>query len=417
MKLFKFFARKKLGKLVLPLPRTGYSKTMIPIGSRNTPPYQGPSKSFLSGQTSSNSLYRYFRDNIPLIGAGVWAWCNLCNTPISIRFESGSTPKLDQILDQLEARILQNPYQKGRNFSILLQQFYLELFTCGNCAPLLHFRPDKSIDYVEFLETSKISFEKPSNGRLKAIFKDESDEKYLFDEESFYYSLQSDYFEPAGKSMLQAIPWVLEIEETFLEDMSRSSHNSGFPRLHIKIEPPEPQENEEAEAYTKRADDYFDHTVETFKTLEIDDNCFTWNNISIDVIGGASKQNFSWKINREQLIEDVITALKLYPWVLGRSHGTTKEWVRSQYNLLMQEVDAVQMLGKSFLQNIIKAEYSSMGLDVAPSVIFQPNKDPFEKERIDALATTIQNFKNLKLEKVITEDEFHEMLRERLFQM
>ena len=76
-----------------------------------------------------------------------------------------------------------------------------------------------------------------------------------------------------------------------------------------------------------------------------DDNVFTWDDVEVTVIGGDEHRSSVWRFNREQVIEDVITGLRLYPWVLGRSHGTTKNWVEAQFNLLMQIVDSVQKSG------------------------------------------------------------------------
>ena len=71
-----------------------------------------------------------------------------------------------------------------------------------------------------------------------------------------------------------------------------------------------------------------------FSSLEPDDNTFTWSDVEVSVVGNNG-MNLNWRFSREQVIEDVITGLKLFPWVLGRTHKTTQNWVQSQFDLLM----------------------------------------------------------------------------------
>ena len=104
------------------------------------------------------------------------------------------------------------------------------------------------------------------------------------------------------------------------------------------------------------------------------------------MIGGDQHRGFVWRMNREQVIEDVITGLRLFPWVLGRSHGTTKNWVEAQFNLLMQIVDSVQNLGASLGNWLRNTELKMKGLPVVSDHVFAPNQDPFLLSRMQAAA-------------------------------
>lgn len=169
--------------------------------------------------------------------------------------------------------------------------------------------------------------------------------------------------------------------------MALGSHNAGMPRLHVKINPPEPQRGESQENYAKRAQNYFDDTVENFKYLDADDNLFTWSDVEITLVGGFGGAPYTWRINREQVIEDVITGMRLFPWVIGRTHGTTKNWVQAQFNLLMQEVDSIQEEAKSLADWIRNTELALHGIRAISSHQFAPNQDPFilDKARTQAI--------------------------------
>lgn len=290
------------------------------------------------------SLYRYLRNTIPIVSTAVWSWVRLCSTPQSadITGSESEVKRAKGILDDLDAHILENPYQRGQGVARLTEAMFLELFTLGRFCGELVLLPDGSgIDYFRTLDPFKVRWERA--GRWQAVYQeDDGSERTLSRERTFYSTLGLDVSNPAGVEPLATVPFVLEIEQKLLEDMARSSHNAGTPRLQVKITPPKPFENEHEDEYLNRINAYFDQTVDQFSSLEADQNLFTWSDVEVTVIGGERGRSFTWKINREQVLEDVIMALKLFPWVLGRSHGTTMNWVGAQYNLLMQEVDSIQ---------------------------------------------------------------------------
>ena len=109
--------------------------------------------------------------------------------------------------------------------------------------------------------------------------------------------------------------------------------------------------------------------------------------MEIALIGGSGGAPFTWKVNREQVIEDVITGMRLFPWVVGRTHGTTKNWVQAQFNLLMQEVDSIQEEAKAFADWLRNTELQMAGINAKSFHIFAPNQDPFilDKARTSAI--------------------------------
>jgi len=359
------------------------------------------------------SLYRYLRDNIPIVSAAVWAWVRLCATPQSVEI-SGSEAEVARaadILDGLEARILENPYLRGRGVERLTEAVFLELFTLGRFCGELTLLPDGSgVDYFRTLDPFRVRWER--SGRWRAIYEEEDgSERTLNRERTFYSTLGMDVSNPAGIEPLACIPFVLEIEQKLMEDMARSSHNAGTPRLQVKITPPTTFENENEEEYLARINAYFDQTVDQFSSLEADQNLFTWSDVEVTVIGGEKGRSFTWKINREQVLEDVITGLKLFPWVLGRSHGTTMNWVGAQYNLLMQEVDSIQASGTALADWLRSVELKLRGCKAEVKHVFAPNQDPFLLERAQAEEIRFRTVQGMVEKGYITQEEGKRRLR------
>jgi len=338
---------------------------------------ENPANWFNFHKHTRSEFYRYVRDNIPLISASVWAWVRLCFTPqhyVIIGTES-EKKRAEVVLDRLGKRIFEGISRKD-GVKSLLELFFLEIFTTGRFAgEIVQLASGRGIDYFHTIDSYEIMWEK--KGRWIPYIERDGKKISLDDERFFYYGLGADLKNPAGVSPISAIPFVAEIEERMLEDMSLYSHNAGVPRLHIKITPPEPMKGESQTNYAKRINSYFDETVEKFKYLDPDDNIFTWSDVEIDLVGETGGVPFTWRLNREQVIEDVITGMRLFPWVVGRTHGTTKNWVQAQFNLLMQEVDSIQEEAKAFADWLRNAELQMQGIDAKSSHIFSPNQDPF----------------------------------------
>ncbi|HEY3295079.1 MAG TPA: hypothetical protein VGL38_06555 [bacterium] len=345
--------------------------------------------------TNRAEFYRYLRDHVPIISAAVWSWVHLCATPQSYSLEGseGDKARAIKLLDELEKRLLENPLIRRDGIKQLTEQFFLELFTVGSFAGEIIPLPDGSgIDYFRTLDPDLIQWER--DGRWKPYILKEPENPlrtnakenriYLNPDRFFFATLGADIMNPRGIEPFASIPFVAQIQEAMLSDMARSARNAGTPRMQVRIRPPKAQTHENEKEYQARINRYFDDTVQQFTRLEADDNIFTWDDVEVSIIGGDMNRNFTWRLNREQVIEDVVTGLRLFPWVLGRSHGTTKNWVEAQFNLLMQIVDSVQNLGASLGNWLRNSELKMKGIPVRSEHVFAPNQDPFLLSRMQA---------------------------------
>lgn len=330
-----------------------------------------------------SAYYRYIRDHIPIVSAAIWTWVHLCATPQSYELEGeeGEIKEAQRILDDLERRIGVNPLTRNQGLSRLTEAMFLELFTVGRFAgEIVLFKDGSGIEYFRPVNPDRIEWN--FNGKWEPALKDDDGQPLPLHKERFFYAtLYHDIFDPHGPDPLAAIPFVTEIEQQMLDDMARSSHNAGTPRFQIRITPPERWENEGSPQYVSRINSYFDDIISQMKDIGPDDNIFTWSDVEIQVVGADSGHSYSWRLNREQVIEDVITGLKLFPWVLGRSHGTTKNWVQAQFNILMQIVDSVQALGVALADWLRTTELRLKGNLAVAHHRFTPNQDPFLVDR------------------------------------
>ncbi|MFC1565179.1 hypothetical protein ACFL6G_09605 [candidate division KSB1 bacterium] len=331
---------------------------------------------------SRSGFYRYLRDRIPIISSAIWHWVRLCNTPGAYHLKGSYSNKkeAEDILEELCERLNTVIGARRTGIGYMMELFFQEVFTCGSfTGQIIPLPSGRGIDFFRDFDSSEIEWKK--RGKWTPYLK-RDDSRILLDKDLiFHYGLGADRNHPEGLSFLASIEFVSAIEQKMVEDMAKSSHNAGNPHLHIKITPPERYENESDAKFINRANKYFDNTVKMFQDIDPDDNIFTWSDIEVAIIGGSDAMSSSWKVNREQVIEDVITGMKLFPWVVGRSHGTTKNWVQAQFNLLMQVVDSIQEEGKAFAEWLLNTELKLKGVPVKVSYAFSPNQDPFLFER------------------------------------
>jgi hypothetical protein len=178
--------------------------------------------------------------------------------------------------------------------------------------------------------------------------------------------LDPDAEDPRGRSLLSSIPFVSRIEQRLLNDMQKSMHNAGYHRLHVKLKPPERLSSESNDAYTKRANQYFEDTVEMVRKLSVEDNPITWNDVQIDYIGpqGSYAATTSWYINHKALIEEICAGVHLDPFILGYSYGAPYSWAQIKYELIQRNMLSLQASARRFMEWVYNLELALHGLNL-----------------------------------------------------
>lgn len=147
--------------------------------------------------------------------------------------------------------------------------------------------------------------------------------------------------------------------------MRRTSHNSGYHRLHVKVTPPDRMGGESDEAFVDRINSYFDATVSMIKSCDVDDNPVTWDNVAIEHIGPNNVRTVtnSWFMNHRGMVEEICAGTNLAPFLLGYSYGATSTWSSFKFDLVMRQVKSVQMEVAAFLEWIGNIELALTGFD------------------------------------------------------
>jgi len=397
---------KKKSRKKEAVQRPGILKSMSTLRNSRNSKYLTPGPGWFTYENNCRySFYRYVRDSIPLIRNAVETWVRILNTPSRVIVSGSSSIQREaqMVIEELNKRI---GSARGRNgIDGLLNIFFREVFTVGSFTGVI--RLDKKLGGIEnflALDRDRILWKKEERWEPYYI-KEDSTIEHIGKSSFFHYGYGADTKNPAGVSPISSISFINELDQRMLRDMGLSSHNAGNPRIHIKITAPEPYDNEDITSYTQRAESYFEETMSNFDKLDVADNIFSWDDVEIQIIGGGQSMGFTWKINREVLQEDIICGMGLYPWVVGKSHGTTKNWVEAQFNLLMQEADTIQMEGRALAEFIMNTELSLKGVKSKAFLEFSPNQDPYFLEKQKAREIQVRVIDQLVRRGYLTKEE------------
>lgn len=337
-------------------------------------------------------VLRYLRDKIPDVSAGVWAWVRLCNTPQSTRLEGGGARDVNrakEVLARLDSRINEFEHAKGQGMESLVAAYFLSIFTYGSFAGEVVLREDRrAIDKFYIIDPATVRFRRTRRDRHLIPYQLLPDGKTirLTPGSFFYCGLDAEGDTPYGRSPLLALPLVARVQQQMIVDLARASHNAGFPTLHVKYDPREPRPGESPSTFNERIGREFAEIKDRLQDKKTDSNFITFDNIEVEYIGPSGART-RWMESLQAISEQVISALHLAPFMLGRNWGTTESWGTAQYQLLTNHAVTVQQSAKRMVEWLRNLELSLQGLSVVCHHEFRPHRrlDEFGAVRAETL--------------------------------
>lgn len=324
---------------------------------------------------------------VPSAAGAVWTWKNLCSTKQLVRITGGSDAQRSAAhlsIQHLDRRLSPFSFVRGGGMDFLISLFFTSLFKFGRFAGNLVLLPDQSgVATFELLDPFSVRFQKGTNAPFLLV----NNHLVPTNPETFYYfALNMDSENPYGSAMIEAAKKFMDIADALLEDMRLAASNAGVPRLHIKISQPDPVDGEDENDYRDRCNNYFDSLVDELTDIGPDDNFYTWDDVEITVAGGANTKTFGWHVNRSSIDEEITSAYHLFPWITGKaSFAVSRNWVLSQYDLLMSQVQSVQQEAKRFAEWIRNTHLQLQGFNqCSVHHIFSIPRDPAVKTQMQA---------------------------------
>jgi len=368
------------------------------------------------GDTNSGrfkiSLYRFLRDNIPLLNSCIWTWSRLASAPgqyvVSDSRSKREAKEAEAVLAEIGNTIY--PFRSNRmpGMESFLPFLFSSLFTDGAFAGFLVLRSDGSgIERFIPVDPARIEFAVNRKGEQEIIIDTGSHRIKAEGEDFYYFGLNADSGGNSGKSILASVPFVSYIQQQLIDDMQRTTHNAGYHRLHVKITPPERQSGEADDSYIERINSYFDETVSMIKDCNPEDNPVTWDNVEIEYIGPGHTRSISnsWFLSHRAMIEEICAGTNLSPFMLGYSFGTTHNWAQFKYDLVMRQVRSVQGQVSRFLEWIGNIELALRGFSCGCKFRFDNAFTYLAAEKVSIEKTRTDNLISLYQAGLISEDD------------
>lgn len=358
---------------------------------------------------------RYLRDHIPDVSAGVWAWVRLCSTQRSIDFLGGTGSGRDAArtaVAMLEQDLLESTFDHRPGFDGIVEQFFQSVFTVGAYAGEIVGRPDgRGLARFHPIDPATIRFRHyPSSGRMVPYQLTETGTLIPLNESSFFYfGLDADPSDPYGKSPLSSLPFVLRLQQQLFEDMGKAAHNAGYPALHVKYSAPEREPGESAADFRDRVQSEFESIAASMRTRSPESNFLTQDNVEIEYVG-PSGQMLRWRETLETISEQVIAALHVAPFLIGRNYGTTQSWATAQYELMVNNAASVQRAAARLVDWIANLHLALSGSTVRACTRFAPHSRWNDVDEARAQSIRTRTLLDLRNTGLISDDQIRARL-------
>ncbi len=356
-------------------------------------------------------LYRYLRDQLPVLNAVIWTWVRLCAARYEFQIvgakSAGEEEAVRALLYNLDQRVYRNGLLKRGGFRELLLQFFESLFTDGAVCGELQLSPlRRQVDRFLLADMKTIQIE-PEGENYQLYQEDDNSRTRLNNDSMFYYGLGAQPGSIEGRSLLAAVPFVARVEQTLVSDMHRAMRSAGYHRIHVKVTRPEKRSDETDGDYFTRANNYFDDTVEMMREFGPDRNPVTWDDVSIEYIGPGTRSTSTsgWYLNHKAMIEDICSGTHLAPFMLGYAYGTTHNWAEFKYELVQRQVVTVQNAAAALLNWIANVELALQGHTAEVQYRFENRAHIGLTERAQAEKIQIDNIVTKLTNKLITHEE------------
>ena len=361
---------------------------------------------------------RYLRDHIPDVSAGVWAWVRLCTTPQHVEYMDGTDVEIEEareIVRNLDMRLFEFGHMKHQGMDALVNAFFLSVFTYGAFAGEVALRPDrKGLDRFYFIDPATIRFRRAPKSRELEPWQILSDGKEIRLNPSsfFYYGLDTDNDSPYGRSPLLALPFVVRIQQQLIEDMNRAMHNAGWPTIHVVYRPRERAEGESVSEYHASIESEFNAIKDAIPEKKADSNYITHDNVEFRYLSPGTGSEQRWNLSLQAISEQVISALHLAPFMIGRNWGTTETWGTAQYRLITGNAVSVQRGAKRMCEWLRNLELALQGSRVTTRHHFEAHRALSLLDAARSRSLDFQTALRLKESGIIDDERVRRMVEE-----
>ncbi|MFP5109647.1 hypothetical protein ACSU6B_23255 [Neobacillus sp. C211] len=303
---------------------------------------------------------RIIRDINPDASMAVWNILRLANNGHELEVEKPNGAIDKRATDYLNQLAPNVGRLYGGGTDQLINVLLLTGYTQGAIALEVELSEDISaVNEFHAVDPSTLDFRRnPTNGEPELVQKQSNGEyKVLNPETVFYFPFDPDVGDPHGRSPILPVLQIVFFQVEVLKDLKKVIHHQGHQRFDIKVleeaiveNMPDEIKHQGPDAVKNFVMSYVADVRNQMNQLEPDDDFFHTDSVEIDMAGGAIGQSLDATRVIDIINQQVVTALKQLPILLGRNEGSTETHGTIQWQIYVNGIESIQRGIKRILE-------------------------------------------------------------------
>ncbi|MBO0962351.1 hypothetical protein J1P26_21850 [Neobacillus sp. MM2021_6] len=236
-------------------------------------------------------------------------------------------------------------------------------------------------DVVDFhaVDPSSLDFKKDKDtGEIELVQKQpDGTYKVLNQEQVFYFPIDPDIGDPYGRSPILPVLQIVFFQVEVLKDLKAVAHHQGHARFDISIMeeailkniPPSIAAQGET-AVREFVMNYIKDIEAAFKGLKPDDNFIHPDSVKVEMAGGTNGKSMDVTKIIDVINQQVVSALKQLPILLGRNEGSTETHGTIQWQIYVAGIESIQRGTKRILEKAYNLALQIQGKQSRARVTF-----------------------------------------------
>jgi len=214
----------------------------------------------------------------------------------------------------------------------------------------------------------------------------------------FYLPFDPDIGDPYGRSPILPLLQIVFFQVEVLKDLKAVAHNQGHARLDISIAEeaiikniPQEIKVKGTQAIAEYANTFVQSIQKQFSQMKADDNFFHPDFIKVDMVGGTAGKSMDAKALINIINQQLVSALKQLPILLGRNEGTTETHGTVQWQIYVAGIESIQRGVKRVIERAYNVALQVQGRQSKARLTFNKLRttDRFQDAQAEQIETNI----------------------------
>ncbi|RAZ73620.1 phage minor head protein [Planococcus halotolerans] len=335
---------------------------------------------------------KVIRDLNPDASMAIWNLQRLVNSGFEVVAQRPDGTTDDAMTEKLEDLAKRVGPLYGGGMDQLVGVWTLAGYTSGGFAAEVELNEQlNDVVDIHVVEATSIDFMRDKEQKMNMVQRQSDGSlKVLNPETVFYYPLDPDVGDPYGRSPLLPILQIVFFQVQVLKDLQRVIHHQGYERFDISIVEEAilkamPDEIKYEPAKVNEFVQAFVGDIEKhFSELEPDTDFIHTDSVKVQTAGGAGGKSMDATRVIGVINEQIVSALKMLPILLGRNEGTTETHGTVQWQIFVAGVKSIQRTIKRLMERSFNVYLRIQGFQGRAKVTF--NEIPVRNEMQEAQA-------------------------------